>query len=60
MNKGAFSPGDTWLVINSDTGIALESQPSEARARQAAGWVNEHEARCGRSTTYYCARVTAE
>lgn len=57
-NRSAFSPGEKWMVLNSLTGEPLEGAISEARAMQAAGWVNDHEVRCGRKPVYVVEALT--
>ena len=57
VNSCAFREGDRWLVIQSD-GAPIESHRTYDRAVIAAGWLRDHEARCGRPTRYTVQEVT--
>jgi hypothetical protein len=48
----AFTPGDRWMVKNSQTGEPLESAHTEARAQTAADICNEHEEKNNRPRVY--------
>ncbi len=52
MNNVQFDPYDPFLIVNSETGKAIESQPSLARAEHACNNLNEHERINGRSEVY--------
>ena len=48
MNNVQFDANDKYLIVNTETGKAIESQPDKAHADHACRNLNEHEARNGR------------
>jgi hypothetical protein len=56
----AFTPGDTWVIMNTATGKPLESARDQFRAHHATANLNEHEVRCEREAVYDAQELTKE
>jgi hypothetical protein len=54
----AFTPGDTWVIMNAATGKPVEGAQSQFRAHHAAANLNEHEVRCEREAVYEAQELT--
>lgn len=51
-NPQSIVRGERFVVLNSENGEPLQTDPTRARAELSAQWCNEHELRCGRRAVY--------
>jgi hypothetical protein len=58
QHPGAFSHGDRYLIVNTATGVPLESHLKRDVADYFCDAVNRHEIRCGRNAIYTVQEVT--